>query len=145
MGCEQTTKKSSFMCKECETRHTRKSKKWKTNRTSRSAKSGGAYHVTEEFGWGVESIMVSDWPVYCRIAISVTIWIQREGGISVAWVWNREGTEKLVNGTQHSVWFVPTGMNRLPQNLLLNFRLEFPLSDVTIYLPSGISEFSVKW
>ena len=80
MGCEQTTKKSSFMCKECDTRHTRKSKKWKTNRTSRSAKSGGAYHVTEEFGWGVESIMVSDWPVYCRIAISVTIWIQRGGG-----------------------------------------------------------------
>ena len=31
-------------------------------------------------------------------------------------------------------------MNRLPQNVLLNFRLEFPKSDLTIHLPSGISE-----
>ena len=35
---------------------------------------------------------------------------------------------------------VRTGMNGLPQNVLLNFRLEFPKSDLTIYLPSGISE-----
>ena len=50
--------------------------------------------------------------------------------------------EKLVNGKQHSAWFVPTGMNGLPQNVLLNFRLEFPKSDLTIliYPPSGISE-----
>ena len=41
-----------------------------------------------------------------------------------------------------SIWFVPTGMNRLPQNVLLNFWLEFPKSDLTnyYYLPSGISE-----
>ena len=58
----------------------------------------------------------------------------------VARVWNREGTDKLVNGKQHSVWFVRTGMKGLPQNALLNFRLEFPKSDLTIYLPSGISE-----
>ena len=38
------------------------------------------------------------------------------------------------------VWFVPTGMNGLPQNVLLNFRLEFPKSDLTIYPPSGVSE-----
>ena len=31
-------------------------------------------------------------------------------------------------------------MNGLPQNALLNFRLEFPKSDLTIYHPSGISE-----
>ena len=31
-------------------------------------------------------------------------------------------------------------MNGLPQNVLLKFRLEFPKSDLTIYLPSGISE-----
>ena len=31
-------------------------------------------------------------------------------------------------------------MNGLPQNVLLNFRLEFPKSDLTIYLPPGISE-----
>ena len=54
-----------------------------------------------------------------------------KGRICVAWVWNREGTEKLVNGKQHSVWFVATGMRGLP-------RLEFPRSDLTIYLPSGI-------
>ena len=47
---------------------------------------------------------------------------------------------KLVNGKQHSVFFLPTGMKGLPQNVLLNFRLEFPKSDLTIYLPSGISE-----
>ena len=64
----------------------------------------------------------------------------KKRAICVAWVWNREGTEKLVNGKQHSVWFVPTGMKGLPQNVLLNFRLEFPKSDLTIYLPSGISE-----
>ena len=39
---------------------------------------------------------------------------------------NASGTEKFVNGKQHSVWVVPTGMNGLPQNVLLNFRLEFP-------------------
>ena len=69
-----------------------------------------------------------------------TVWIQKKGECCVGWVWNREGTEKLVNGKQHSVWFVPTGMKGLPQNVLLNFRLEFPKSDLTIYLPSGISE-----
>ena len=31
-------------------------------------------------------------------------------------------------------------MKGLPQYVLLNFRLEFPKSDLTIYLPSGISE-----
>ena len=46
----------------------------------------------------------------------------------------------MVNGKQHSVWFVPTGMKGLPQNVLLNFRLEIPKSDLTIYFPSGISE-----
>ena len=32
-------------------------------------------------------------------------------------------------------------MNRLPQDILLNFQLEFPKSDLTIYLPFGISDF----
>ena len=36
--------------------------------------------------------------------------------------------------------FNMTGMNGLPQNVLLNFRLEFPKTDLTIYLPYGISE-----
>ena len=31
-------------------------------------------------------------------------------------------------------------MNGLPQNVLLNFRLEFSKIEFTIYLPSGISE-----
>ena len=84
--------------------------------------------------------MVSDLPVFqqnCHIRYGLN---PKKGRICVAWVWNREGTEKFVNGKQHSVWFVPTGMNGLPQNVLLNFRLEFPKSDLTIYLPSGISE-----
>ena len=33
----------------------------------------GAYHLSEKSGWGVESIMVSDLPVYCRNATSVTV------------------------------------------------------------------------
>ena len=45
----------------------------------------------------------------------------------------------LTNKT-HSVWFVPTGMNGLPQNVLLNFRFEFSRSDLCIYHSSGISE-----
>ena len=51
---------------------------------------------------------------------------------------NRE----MVNNKQHSIWFLPTGMNGLTQNVLLNFRLEFPKSNLpfTIYLSSGISE-----
>ena len=83
--------------------------------------------------------MVSDLPVYRRNTTSVTVSIQKRANF-VAWLWNQERTEKLVNGKQHSVWLVPTGMKRLPQNVLLNFRLEFPKSDLTIYLPSGISE-----
>ena len=31
-------------------------------------------------------------------------------------------------------------MKKLPHNVLLNFRLEFPNSNLTIYLPSGISD-----
>ena len=76
-------------------------------------------------------------PQKCHISYGLN---PKKGRICVAWVWSREGTEKLVNGKQHSVWFVPTGMNGLPQNVLLNFRLEFLKSDLTNYLPSGISE-----
>ena len=32
-------------------------------------------------------------------------------------------------------------MNRLPQHIFLNFRLEFLKSDLTIYLPFRISDF----
>ena len=30
-----------------------------------------AYHLTEKSGWGVQSIMISDLPVYRRIASSI--------------------------------------------------------------------------
>ena len=49
----------------------------------------GAYHLTEKFGWGVESIMVSDLPVYRRIATSVTVEIQKRANI----VYRESGTE----------------------------------------------------
>ena len=58
----------------------------------------------------------------------------------MAWAWNQEGTEKLVNGKQHFIWYVPSGMNGPPQNVHLNFWLEFLKSDLTIYLPSRILE-----
>ena len=51
----------------------------------------------------------------------------------------RRRNREIGNSKQHSVWFISTGMNGLPQNALLNFRLEFPKSDLTVYLPSGIS------
>ena len=35
-------------------------------------------------------------------------------------------------------------MKGLPQNLLLNFRLEFPKTELTIYLPTGISEIFLQ-
>ena len=41
--------------------------------SSNLIKSWGAYHLTEKSGWGVESIMVSDLPVYRRNATSVTV------------------------------------------------------------------------
>ena len=71
-----------------------------------------------------KTIMVSDLPVYRRIAKSVTVWIQKKGRICVDWVWNREGTEKLVNDKQHSVWF------------------ELTTSKCTLQFSVGISE---KW
>ena len=52
----------------------------------------------------------------------------------------------MVNGKQHCVWLVPTGMKGLPQNFQLameykhQLMLVFPKSNLTIYLPSGISE-----
>ena len=67
--------------------------------------SWGAYHLTEESGWGVESIMVSDLPVYRRVATSVMVWI-RGGGECV---WNREiGTN----------WNERTTSKRTPQFLV---------------------------
>ena len=51
--------------------------KWTGRLGSQLAKTRGAYHLTEKSGWGVESIMVSDLPVYRRIATSVTVWIQK--------------------------------------------------------------------
>ena len=83
-----------------------------------------------------KSIVVSDFPVYQGMAHPLRFESKKWG----EFVQRESGTEKLVNGKQHSVWFVPTGMKGLPQNVLLNFRLEFPKSDLTIYLPSGISE-----
>ena len=53
-------------------------------------KSRGAYHLTEKSGWGVESIMVSDLPVYHRNATSVTVWIPKKG----EFVSRVSGTEK---------------------------------------------------
>ena len=69
----------------------------------------GAYYLTEKSSWGVKSVMVSVLPVYRRNATSITVWIQKRR-IRVAWVWNREGTEKLVNVKQNSICFIPTGM-----------------------------------
>jgi len=37
------------------------------------------YHLTEKSGWGVESIMVSDLPVYRRNATSVTVKKKKKG------------------------------------------------------------------
>ena len=42
-------------------------------KTDLLAVSWGVYHLTEKSGWGVESIMVSDLPVYRRVATSVTV------------------------------------------------------------------------
>ena len=96
--------------------------------------------LTEKSGWGCRKHngkRFSSLPRNCHIRYSLN---PKMGRICVARVWNREGTEKLVNGKQHSVWFVPTRINGLPQNVLLNFRLEFPKSNLTIYLPSVNSE-----
>ena len=49
----------------------------------------GAYHLTEKCVWGVESIMVSDLPVYSWNATSVSVWIQKR-----AKFYRESGTEK---------------------------------------------------
>ena len=65
----------------------------------------------------------------------------KKGRICVAWVWKGEGTEKLVNGKQHSVWLVPTRMKGLPQNMLLNFQLEYKHQLIQPYHLSSIRNF----
>ena len=101
----------------------------------------GAYYLTEKSSWGVKSIMVSVLPVYRRNATSITVWIQKRR-IRVAWVWNREGTEKLVNVKQNSICFIPTGMKaRTTSKHTPQFLVGISeKSDLTIYLPSRISE-----
>ena len=66
-----------------------------------------AYHLTEKSDWGAKSITVSNLPVYCRIHICYSLY-PKKGQIGVAWAWNQEGTEKLVNGKQHFIWYVPS-------------------------------------
>ena len=44
-------------------------------------KSRGAYHLTEKSGWGVESIMVSDLPVYHRNSTSVRFESKKRGNL----------------------------------------------------------------
>ena len=39
----------------------------------------------------------------------------------------------MVNGKQHSVRFIPTGLKGLAQNVLLNFRLEIPEKFIFIF------------
>ena len=49
-----------------------------------------AYHFTEKSGWGIESIIVSDLPVYRRNTTSVMVWIQKKGEFEL----RESGTEK---------------------------------------------------
>ena len=51
----------------------------KKERKSNHLKTWGAYHLTEKSVRLVESIIISNIPVYRRIAISVTVWIQKKG------------------------------------------------------------------
>ena len=80
---------------------------------------------------------VSNLPVYCRIATCITV--KSKKGT------NASGTEKLVNGKQQSVWFVPMGMKRLPQNVLLNFQLDFRKMTLTFTVHPEFPKFSIKW
>ena len=50
----------------------------KTDAPDREVQDRGAYHLTEKSGWGVESIMVSDLPVYRGNATSVTVSFQKK-------------------------------------------------------------------
>ena len=105
----------------------------------------GAYHLTEKSGWGVESIMVSDLPVYRRNATFVTVWIQKKG----EFVSRESGTEKVLRnwlmvsnipfGSYQPEWkdYLKTyssifGWNFRKVTLPFSFHPEFP-------------KFSVKW
>ena len=103
----------------------------------------GAYNLTEKSSWGVRSMMVHNLPAYCRIATSVTIWIQKRGKFVLAWVWNQEIIGKLVSnilfGSYQPEWmeyFKTYSLiffwNFLKVTLPFTFHPEFP-------------KFSVMW
>ena len=90
-----------------------------------------AYHLTEKSVRGVESIMVWDIPVYRRIATSVTVWIQKRANLCSA---SLEPRNWLM------VSNIPFGLYE-PEwtDYLKTFSSIFGWN-LTIYLPSGISE-----
>ena len=102
----------------------------------RSSQGGGAHPLHPPPGSAPASL-----PQNCHIRYGLN---PKRRQICVAWVWSREGTEKLVNGKhrspspgkQHSVWFKLAVMSRLPQNVLLSFRLEFSKIKWPYHLPS---------
>ena len=48
----------------------------------------------------------------------------------------------MVNGKQRSVWFVPTGMSGLPQNVLLNLAMSLlDIKILTLFFLRIINEF----
>ena len=74
--------------------------------------------------------MVSDSPVYRRNATSVTVWIQKRANLCSASLKPRNWlmVRNIPFGSYQPEW----------KDYLKIFRLEFPKSDLTIYLPSGI-------
>ena len=81
-------------------------------------------------------------PQKCHIRYGLN---PKKGRVCVASVWSREGAEKLVNGKQHSVWFVPTGMNGLPQNVPSIFGWNFRKVTLPFTFHLEFPKFCLKW
>lgn len=71
--------------------------------------------------------------------LSLQLWSETKKGVNFCSVslehslLHSQVTELRPCGAEkHSVWFVPTGMEGLRQNAVLNFRFEFPKNDLTI-------------
>ena len=90
-----------------------------------------AYHLTEKTGWGVESIMVSDLPVYRRNATSVTVWIQKRANLC---------SVSLEPRNWLMVSNIPFGLYEPEWTDYLKTYSSIFGWNLTIYLPSGISE-----
>ena len=81
-------------------------------------------------------------PQNCYISYGLN---PKKGRICAARVWNREGTEKLVNGKQHSVWFYEPEWTDYLKTYFFIFGWNFRKVTLPFTLHPEFPKFCVKW